>query len=187
MRRAPRTRSGFTMIEMMISVAIIGILGTIAIPAFQNYQNRSKRSEAFANLSAIEKLEKSRFGEFAAFADSGGVSWPATALPQSKRAWTPAADAAFGNIGFRPEGAVYYDYEVNVDLGVCPLQDCFTATAYGDADVDGLLAVVQYVQRNTAGAFSPSLIPPPVPFPMDPATGTRRFEEVAVNYSADLY
>jgi type II secretory pathway pseudopilin PulG len=171
---------------MMISVAIIGILGTVAIPAFQNYQNRSKRSEAFANLSSIAKLQKARFGEFAAFADSGG-SWPFSGPPTTKRAWTAASEVAFGDIGFRPDGAVVYDYEVHVDLGICPLQDCFTATAYGDADSNGRLAVIQYVEPNTAGAFSPPLIPPPVPFPTDPGTGARRFNEVAVNYSADLY
>lgn len=187
MGRAHRAHRGFTLVEMMIGVAIIGVLAAIALPAFQNYQNRSKRSEAFANLASIAKLQKGRFGEYATFADSGGVGWPGTAAPQAKREWTPAADAAFGSIGFRPDGAVYYDYEVNVDLGQCPQQDCFTATAYGDADANGLIAIVQYIEPNATGAFSPSLIPPPIPFPEDPVSGGRIFNAVAVNYSADPY
>ena len=44
---------GFTLIELMIVVAIIGILAAIAIPAFINYVKRSKTSEAPANLKAM--------------------------------------------------------------------------------------------------------------------------------------
>ena len=46
-------KEGFTLIELMIVVAIIGILAAIAIPAFINYVKRSKTSEAGANLKAL--------------------------------------------------------------------------------------------------------------------------------------
>lgn len=48
-----RRQEGFTLIELMIVVAIIGILAAIAIPAFINYVKRSKTSEAPANLKAM--------------------------------------------------------------------------------------------------------------------------------------
>ncbi|MCB9600777.1 MAG: prepilin-type N-terminal cleavage/methylation domain-containing protein [Sandaracinus sp.] len=48
-----RKQEGFTLIELMIVVAIIGILAAIAIPAFINYIKRSKTSEAPANLKAM--------------------------------------------------------------------------------------------------------------------------------------
>ena len=188
MRRAiPRSRLGFTLIEMMIVTAIIGILASVALPAFRNYQNRSKRSEAYSNIAGIVKLEKGYFGEYASFVDTAGLSWPGGAPPQAKRTWTPAAEAAFGGVGFHPEGAVLFDYEVNVDLAACPQQDCFTATAYGDADVNGLLALVMYVQPDANGNFGLSLLAAGAGVPLDPTSGAQKLNEVAVNYNGDLY
>jgi type IV pilus assembly protein PilA len=54
---------GFTLIELMIVVAIIGILAAIAIPNFIRFQARSKQSEAKTNLKAIFTSQKSFFGE----------------------------------------------------------------------------------------------------------------------------
>ena len=48
-----RSKKGFTLIELMIVVAIIGILAAIAIPNFLKFQAKSKQSEAKTNLGAI--------------------------------------------------------------------------------------------------------------------------------------
>jgi prepilin-type N-terminal cleavage/methylation domain-containing protein len=48
-------RVAFTLLELMITVAIIGILAAVAIPAFRTYTNKSKYSEAQTNLNAIAK------------------------------------------------------------------------------------------------------------------------------------
>lgn len=53
MKHRKTKREGFTLIELMIVVAIIGILAAIAIPAFINYVKRSKTSEAPSNLKAL--------------------------------------------------------------------------------------------------------------------------------------
>jgi type IV pilus assembly protein PilA len=68
-----RLRKGFTLIELMIVVAIIGILAAIAIPNFIKFQARSKQSEAKTNLKNLFTAQKAYFGEKDKFLTQGEV------------------------------------------------------------------------------------------------------------------
>jgi type IV pilus assembly protein PilA len=75
--RTLKSEKGFSLIELMIVVAIIGILATIAIPNFTKMQAKAKQSEARANLSGVFTAQKSFFAEwstyYGVFADIGYV------------------------------------------------------------------------------------------------------------------
>jgi type IV pilus assembly protein PilA len=72
---------GFTLIELMIVVGIIGILVSIAAPNFAKYQAKARQSEAKIALAAIYTGEKSFYSEYSAYASS------------------------FDAVGYAPEGA----------------------------------------------------------------------------------
>src|SRR3954466_12903159 len=68
---------GFTLIELMIVVAIIGILAAIAIPNFIKFQARSKQSEVKSNMKAVFTAQKAYYQEkdtFSSFATQIGFS-----------------------------------------------------------------------------------------------------------------
>ena len=86
-----RKNEGFTLIELMIVVAIIGILAAIAIPNFMNYQCKSKQSEAKQNLGTIAKGEEAYLAEYDVYSSS------------------------LGNIGFATKGTPRYSYVVTAN------------------------------------------------------------------------
>jgi type IV pilus assembly protein PilA len=68
-------QKGFTLIELMIVVAIIGILAAIAIPNFLRYQAKSRQSEARTNLGAVFVAETAYFGEQSRYGSFGQIGY----------------------------------------------------------------------------------------------------------------
>jgi len=68
-------KKGFTLIELMIVVAIIGILAAIAIPNFLRFQAKSKQSEAKTNLGGIFTAQTSYFSENNRYGSFGEIAW----------------------------------------------------------------------------------------------------------------
>ncbi len=63
-----RDESGFTLIELMVVVAIIGVLSAIAVPNFKKYQAKSKQSEAKIQLAAIYTIEVGAMADYDSYA-----------------------------------------------------------------------------------------------------------------------
>jgi len=72
--------AGFTMIELMIVVAIVTILASIALPAYQDYIRRSQASEAFAELSVLRTNMEQYYQDNHSYATAGacGVAMPSS-------------------------------------------------------------------------------------------------------------
>jgi len=73
--RGKKGTKGFTLIELMIVVAIIGILAAIAIPNFLRFQAKSRTSEGKTNLKAVYTAQSSYYGEYGNFADFATINW----------------------------------------------------------------------------------------------------------------
>jgi type IV pilus assembly protein PilA len=65
-----KMQKGFTLIELMIVVAIVGILAAIAVPAYKDYTIRAKVSECAASLSACKASVTEYYNTMAAFPPS---------------------------------------------------------------------------------------------------------------------
>ncbi len=134
-----RKEKGFTLIELMIVVAIIAILAAIAIPNFLSFVSKTRRSEVKSNLSAIYKAEISYFGENSTFSPS------------------------FTEIRWIPVGTANYTYTVGVEEvgkdntanpkppSVVPVanDNGFLAYGWGNIDSDSIVDVWHINEMNT--------------------------------------
>jgi len=68
MKKMLKNKKGFTLIELMIVVAIIGILAAIAIPNFMSYQCKASQSEARTALGTLRVIQEAYYAEYDTYA-----------------------------------------------------------------------------------------------------------------------
>ena len=141
-----RNQKGFTLIELMIVVAVLGIVSAIAIPNFMRYQAKSRQTEAKTNLGGIFVAETTYYGENSYFGNFGQIGFAVAAATNRYTYRTgaagPAGGASTGTAGndlINPGGGLLATREnevvpaMNSTPGNPP---GFTATATANLDSD---------------------------------------------------
>ncbi len=150
-----KNKNAFTLIELMIFVALIGIISALFVPPFLNYLKKVKSAEAQLNIKKIADLEIAYFKRLRT--DESGKELPSSFLACTPSPSMPSSmkkefivNEAWNELGFLPNGPVYYSYEAKAK-GEGTFSEAIIS-AHGDLDDDGVFSTFSlnlYVDSET--------------------------------------
>lgn len=135
---------GFTLIELMIALVIIGILAAIAIPNFLRYQVQSRQAEAKTNLGGIFVAELAYYGENARFGSFSEIIYSLIG-PSNRYTYRSGAPGAAGGPSSGTENIDLHSAAIGVpapENTLVPARNSlfgFTATATANLDNDATI------------------------------------------------
>ena len=144
MFKSLKNKKGFTLIELMIVVAILGIFAAVAIPMYINYQYKARLAEVPVSIDAIKKGQTANLGSvFAATASCAAKvadeyaalpSGPGGTLGKTKMPWTTTINCYGSRVQWTPLGnASYANYGAEITIGA---NGGVTIGAATDVDAD---------------------------------------------------
>jgi len=173
--RRPTHPNGFSLLEVVIVMLIIGTLAAVAIPRFVVYQYRTKSAEAKINLSSIRVAEEAYYSENETYVS---VAPEPPVLPGGLATVFDGKTSGFSELGFDTEGNVFFSYGVAVSTD----RTGYTIDAGSDIDEDGIVQLWGYTKPDALGArpagqvgCNPTGLSPLVISPCDPDAGTSIF------------
>ncbi len=142
----------FSLIELMIVIAIVAFLSTLAIPNFMRFLAKAKRTEAYMNLGSIYTAQKAYFAEHGHYSSSlsgqGGIGWQPEGYKGGGK-----SERFYYTYGFSgAEGKNYFTGKLQTSSshlgGAKADEKTFTAIAAGDIDGDGDPDILSIDQDN---------------------------------------
>lgn len=134
-------RKGFTLIELMIVIAIIAFLAMVSVPSLKKFLAKAKRTEAHLNLSALATAEKVYWAEHGTYTDDlQALGWKPEGEVQYSYGF-PGAEGKNNVVGKLGGGAA------GLSSGKAS-KDAFTVVAAGDIDGDGEPDILTIDQTN---------------------------------------
>lgn len=96
-----KNNKGFSIIELMVVIAIIGVLATIAVPNFQKFQAKAKQTNAKVELTGIYTAEQAFFTEFGTYhTDLASIGYIPDGIDGTAATAVPAGLLRYYNVGF---------------------------------------------------------------------------------------